>query len=86
MGFFLDWKQFNLLTDVKKEELTKLPLTAADLPVGWSLVPDPETQAFIALPEWMLNKMRGQHWISEKEFENYRHECLDLIINKYENN
>lgn len=74
--------KFNLSQGMKKEDLLELPLTAADLPVGWSVVPDPESDSFVAIPGWMLEKMKGQHWISEKEFEDYRHACLDLIIDK----
>ena len=62
-------------------EISLLPFTADYLPENWSIIPDDEQDGvFLAMPSWLIEKLKKQEWISEQLMEQYRHECLDLQI------
>ena len=64
----------------KEIEIRKLDLTSKDLPKSWVSIEDPENKGiFIAIPKWFAEKLKDGRW-NEKDFQNYRHECLDLEI------
>lgn len=65
---------------MSEKELTKLPFTSMDLPVNWKVILDRETGHFLAIPNWLIQKLRNEEWVSDKDMENYRQECLDIFI------
>jgi hypothetical protein len=62
-------------------EISLLPFTADHLPENWSTIPDDEQDGvFLAMPTWLIEKLKKEEYISDKLMEQYRHECLDLQI------
>lgn len=72
---------------MRQSELRKLPFNSSDLPVGWRLFPDFESTEpiFLALPGWLVEKMRSGSYISPQDFSRYVSEVNDLEINYHLN-
>jgi hypothetical protein len=66
---------------MNKSEISLLPFTADHLPEHWSIIPDIEQDGvFLAIPNWLLSRLKNEEYISDQLMTQYRHECLDLEI------
>lgn len=65
-----------------EKELTKLPFDSTFLPESWVVVEDRSEgePIFIALPSWLVERIKGGGWVSDKDFSEYLNEVNDLLI------
>ena len=72
------------------KDLRKLSITSRDLPEDWELVRDPDSSnelVLIALPKWLLDKMKNGSYITPADMSQYVSEIGDLEIeNHFKNN
>ncbi len=67
---------------MKEKELTKLPFDSTFLPENWVVIEDSSESGpiFIALPSWLLERIKGGGWVSDSDFSKYQSEVNDLLI------
>ena len=65
-----------------ENQLTKLPFDSTFLPENWVVIEDRSESEpiFIALPSWLLERIKNGGWVSDQDFSQYVSETNDLLI------